>query len=130
MIRKRLDELAQEFALIDQDDVFHYLVDRGEKFTDIPAWANDTNRVPGCVSRLWANIAVADGVVRARTRSDSILVDGTARVVAEIVDGVDPEVARQEMGELDRVPALLGLSSQRRNGLSNLITHIKKALSP
>lgn len=128
MIKERLDELAEQISLIDPDDVFHYLMDRGQRFSGVPEWANDTNRVPGCMSRLWANVDLVPTGIEITTCSDSLLVDGTARVVADIINGVPLEQARGSISELDRIPSLLGLSSQRRNGLANLIIRIRKEL--
>ena len=129
MIKNRMDELSDEISMIDPDDIFHYLIDRGKKFSGIPEWANNSNLVPGCMSRLWARTDICNSCVLIRTCSDSMLVDGTARVVSDILNGTPLEQARTEIGELDRLPALLGLSNQRRNGLANLIHQLKRDLS-
>ena len=128
MIKERIDNLVDDISVIDPDDLFQYLIDQGNKFRDIPDWASDANRVPGCMSRLWVKHEVIHRGLRFQTCSDSLIVDGAARIVTDIASGIPLDQARLEADELDRLPQILHLSMQRRNGMSNLINRVKQII--
>lgn len=128
MIKERIRNLVDDVSIIDPDDLFQYLMDRGERFRTVPSWASDANRIPGCMSRLWLEYHVTEQGLRFQTCSDSLMVDGTAKIVTDIVSDVPLAQARSEAGELDLLPQILNLSMQRRNGMSNLIGRVKQII--
>jgi cysteine desulfuration protein SufE len=125
MIKLRKEKLLEDLGYLEQDQIFEYLIDHGQRFSSQPEWASDANKVPGCISRLWVGHDMSKNSLIFKVCSDSRLVDGTARVIVSLVDGCNPGDVVDELDELDSMPSVLGLSMQRRNGTSYLISCIK-----
>lgn len=125
MIKERKESLIEDLSYLDQDQIFEYIVDLGQKFTRQPEWASDDTKIPGCTSKLWLKHNVIAGNVTFETCSDSRIVDGTARLLISLVNNCCPADIVVELDELDSLPSVIGLSSQRRNGTSYLIARIK-----
>ena len=125
MLKERKQSLLEDLSFLDPDQIFEFLIDQGRRFEGKPDWASDSNKVPGCISNLWLVHNLDDKLLHFDVCSDSRLVDGTARILVSLVDGCSPAQLVSELDELDSLPTVLGLSSQRRNGTSYLISRIK-----
>lgn len=80
---------------------------------------NETNLVPGCVSRVWLVGAGDAGIMRFRADADSAMVKGLVALAWEIADGqtiADLSAAPDEPGFLAALGLETQLSPTRLNG--------------
>jgi cysteine desulfuration protein SufE len=79
----------------------------------------ETNRVQGCVSRVWLVAEMDGGRCRFRMDAESPLVRGLVGMLCGIYDGATPEeVVREEPVAMEETGLLRNLSPTRQNGLA------------
>ncbi len=87
----------------------------------------DSNLVPGCQSRVWLIASCEGGKLTISLDSDSSLVKGLARLIADVYQGVAPAAAAAyETDLLQQLNILATLSPTRQNGLANVIAAIRR----
>lgn len=126
-----LDDLVEEFEFLgDWGEQCRYLIELGEQLPDLPESEKvETNRVVGCLSRVWLvpDSRTDRDHVWFRAKSDGRLVDGLIVIVGLLFNGKSP----REILETDvRAPfKKLGLEShlaiQRRNGLQAMVERVR-----
>ncbi|MCA9091003.1 MAG: SufE family protein [Planctomycetaceae bacterium] len=129
-----LDELYEEFDFLpDWEDRCDFLIDLG---MELPKLSSDEkiepNRVHGCQSMVWLVTELDDSgdepVLRVRANSDAMIVNGLIAVLLAIYDGKTPrEVLDADAAEIfKRLELDRHLSSQRKNGLSGMVTRLRQ----
>jgi cysteine desulfuration protein SufE len=108
-----LDTLAADMELVpDPRERLAALVRWGQHAPELPASEHaDALRVAGCISRVWLDARIADGVMHIRLAADSPMVRGLAGITARLADGHPAAVL-----------AVADLNWPRRLGLDREIT--------
>ncbi len=87
----------------------------------------ETNLVQGCQSRVWVVAREQQGKLALALSSDSVLVQGLARFVADLYHGSDlQEAAAFQASLLEQVKITETLSPTRQNGIASLTSTIRR----
>jgi cysteine desulfuration protein SufE len=87
----------------------------------------ESNRIQGCVSRVWIVAALENRRCRFRTDADSTLIRGLATLICEVYDEATPEeILTQEANILDALHLTDHLSPTRRHGLEQVHRAIRE----
>ena len=128
-----LETIVSDFDLLDEwEDRYRYIIDLGKDLDALPESAqSDANKVQGCVSQVWLETSVGEGVdpvIRFVGTSDAHIVRGLVALVLAIYSGKQAS----EIISIDALEILgsLGLdqhlSPQRSNGLKAMVQRIKR----
>ena len=104
------------------------MIELGRELPPFPESARtDANKVRGCVSQVWIEDGLDNGVIRLIGDSDSHLVKGLVAIAAALYDGKTPADAlavdaRAVFGELGLEQHL---TPQRSNGVRAMIDRIR-----
>ncbi len=88
-IRSRLEKLINTLGFLpDSDERLRYLISLGRKFPPMDeALKTDDRLLPGCMSRLWIEGAVVDGLCRFQMDADASISKGIAAAVCGLYEG-------------------------------------------
>jgi cysteine desulfuration protein SufE len=98
-----LDEFVDIFELLgDWDQRYQYLIELGEKLPPMPdELKTDANKVRGCMSEVWIDAEVQDGVVRFHGDSDTSVIKGILALLIRLCDGLSASRIQQlDMDEI------------------------------
>ena len=127
MIIERIKQMGDDLAMLQGHDRLQYLVDKAKEVEPLPdAAKTEANRIHGCASKLWI-IGGADkeNKMRYRVDADAFITKGTAKVVTDLVNGVErSEVATLTVESFTALGIKELLTVQRQNGLGQLIDRI------
>ncbi|SDD21757.1 cysteine desulfuration protein SufE [Sphingomonas sp. YR710] len=124
-----LDDIYEEYALLDADDRYRQLIDLGRALEPMPdALKTDATLVRGCSAAVWVYPTVLDdGRLHFLADSNAAITKGIIALVLQTVQDRTPA----EIRDLD-IPALLApfdlksqLSSNRTQGIPNMIALIQ-----
>lgn len=129
-----IDALIDDFEFLDDwDDRYRYVIELGKALAPYPEdKRTDANKVQGCVSQVWLDCtrsADADGVrLDYHGDSDAMIVKGLIAILlafyagktATEIQSMDPEPLFDRIGLRDH------LTAQRSNGLSSMVSRIKR----
>jgi cysteine desulfuration protein SufE len=124
-----LDDIYEEYALLDADDRYRQLIDLGRALEPMPdALKTDATLVRGCSAAVWVYPTVLDdGRLHFLADSNAAITKGIIALVLQTVQDRAPA----EIRHLD-IPALLApfdlksqLSSNRTQGIPNMIALIQ-----
>lgn len=124
-----LDDIYEEYALLDADDRYRQLIDLGRALEPMPdALKTDATLVRGCSAAVWVYpTALGDGRLHFLADSNAAITKG---IIALVLQTVQDRTAA-EIRDLD-IPALLApfdlksqLSSNRTQGIPNMIALIQ-----
>ena len=120
-------ELVEEFAIFeDWMGRYEYVIDLGKDLPDFPEeWQTEANRIKGCQSQVWLNMALDDGKLHIDGTSDASIVAGLVAIVLRVYSGQTPQAI------LDAKPDFIAdigftdhLSPTRSNGLHAMLRAI------
>ena len=128
-----LETIVSDFDLLDEwEDRYRYIIDLGKDLDALPESAqSDANKVQGCVSQVWLETSVGEGVdpvIRFVGTSDAHIVRGWVGLVLANYS----RKRASEIISIDKLEILgsLGLdqhlSPQRSNGLKAMVQRIKR----
>ncbi|MCB1122380.1 MAG: SufE family protein [Verrucomicrobiae bacterium] len=126
IIEKR-DRIIEEMSLFDDSyERFAYVIEKGKKAEGLPEeYKTEAFRIEGCMSNLYLVPEFKDGLCYYRSDSDSPITQGVANLLCELYSGHTPdEVLSVDPVFLSEVGITQHLSSNRRNGLSNVTAKI------
>jgi len=129
-IKEIEQNLIDDFALLDNwEEKYEYLIEMGQALPEMdPALKTDDRLVQGCQSSVWFDINCKDGNLVFTADSDSLIVKGMVAVLNEILNGQPAEdVLQADMSFFDTLGLWQHISSQRSNGLTSMMGHIKQA---
>lgn len=114
--------IAQLSIVEDAQERLALVVDRVRKLPPMcEAERIESNRVQGCVSRVWLVGTVVNGRCRFRLDADSTLVKGLAALICDVYEGTSPEdTIAFEPTILDALHLTDQLSPTRRHGLAQV----------
>jgi len=112
----------------DREHVLGYIMDLGKGAEKVPEdCLIDTFRVDGCMSQLWVVPEFREGLCYYRSESDSLMVKGMASLLCDFYSEAKPdEIIANDASFLSEVGISDHLTSNRRNGLSNLVSTIQR----
>lgn len=125
------DTIQDEWeAALDWDDRYAQLIDLGRKLPPMdPALKTAATRVPGCSANVWV-YPVADGDrLLFQADSDAAITKGIVALVVAMAEGktADAVLATDFEGSIDRLGLRRHLSSNRTQGLPNMISRVREA---
>ena len=124
----KIQQWAEELDLFDDVmDQYQMLIDMAKKPTTLPEeLRSDDKLVSGCISSIWVDVGSVDNKTRIYYDSDAMITKGVTHVICDCFDDLPLDEAKQIRRDDFEVLALEGiLSSNRRNGLSSLISTLQ-----
>lgn len=126
-----LDDLYADYDLLEADDRYRLLIDLGRALEPMPdALKTDATLVRGCSASVWLYpVAQADGRLHFLADSNAAITKGiVALVLLAVQDRLPAEILAQDIeGELARFDLARQLSSNRTQGLPNMIALIRES---
>ena len=124
-----LNDILDEYELLDREDRYRLLIDLGRKLEPMPdALKTDATMVRGCSASVWVYPTVVDGRLHVLADSNAAITKG---IVALILSAVQDRPAA-EVANLDIDQALAPfelrkhLSANRTQGVPNMIALVKQ----
>jgi cysteine desulfuration protein SufE len=125
-------EIEENLSFLeDWEDRYRYLIELGRMLPPLPdAARTDANKVRGCASQVWLDVAARGegpaAIMRFAGDSDAHIVKGLVALALALYDGKPAaEVARTDaFSVLERFSLKEHLSSQRSNGFRSLVDRI------
>ena len=123
-------QLIDDFNLLDTwEERYDYLIELGQNLPEMPdALKTDLNLVRGCQSSVWFDIRCEQGRLWFQADSDSLIVKGMAAILTQVLNGRPAsEVLQFDLTLFETLGLWRHVSSQRTNGLTAMVTHLKAA---
>jgi cysteine desulfuration protein SufE len=127
-----LETIISDFDLLeDWEDRYRYIIDLGKELEPLADSAmTDMNRVQGCVSQVWLETSVGDGIdppISYRGTSDAHIVRGLVALILAVYSGKKAsEILLTDATEILKSLGLdQHLSPQRSNGLKAMVQRIR-----
>ena len=123
-------ELIENFNLLETwEEKYDYLIELGQELPPMdPAQKTEENRVKGCQSSVWFDITCKDGKLYFDADSDSLIVKGLVAILHQLLNGQPAEVfADVNLSLFETLGFWRHLSSQRSNGLTAMVAHLRAA---
>ena len=124
-----LNDVLDEFELLDSEDRYRLLIDLGRQLEPMPeALKTDATKVRGCSASVWVYPTVAEGRLHFLADSNAAITKG---IVALILAAVQDKPA-SEVANLDVAAALAPfelrkhLSANRTQGVPNMIELVRE----
>lgn len=124
----RLDEIYEDYELLEGEDRYRLLIDLGRKLEPMPdALKTDATKVRGCSASVWVYPTTADGRLHFLADSNAAITKGiVALVLSAVQDRPAREVAEADIAaELAPFELSRQLSANRTQGIPNMIALIK-----
>jgi len=84
--------MAELGSIQNAQERFAFVVRRGREYPGLPAESKvESNRLDGCLARVWLVSKYDGGACRFQVDSDSAIVKGIAVILCELCDGLTPE---------------------------------------
>ena len=119
-----LDEILEDYQLVDAEDRYRLLIDLGRQLEPMPdALKTDATKVPGCSASVWVYPTVANDRLHFLADSNAAITKGiVALVLSAVQDKPAADVARMDVAA-ELAPFELGkhLSANRTQGVPNMI---------
>lgn len=123
-------ELIENFDLLETwEEKYDYLIELGQELPPMePAQKTEENRVKGCQSSVWFDITCQAGKLYFDADSDSLIVKGLVAILHQLLNGQPVEsFADVNLTVFETLGFWRHLSSQRSNGLTAMVAHLKAA---
>jgi len=127
-IQELQKDLSDDFALLaNWEEKYEYLIEMG---MDMPAMNPeskvDENLVKGCQSSVWFDVKCQDGIMVFEADSDSLVVKGMVAMLYKLLNNQPAkEVLEAELSVFEELGLWRHISSQRSNGLTAMVAHLK-----
>ncbi len=129
-MQETIQQLIDDFNLLQTgNEKFDYLIDLGQSMLEMDtALKNECTLVRGCQSNVWISSHCEDDKLFIQADSDSLIVKGIAAMLVQILSGqpVD-EILKADFKFIEEIGLWRQLSSQRGNGLTAMLAHIRFA---
>jgi len=123
-------ELIDNFNLLETwEEKYDYLIELGQELVPMdPTQKTEENRVKGCQSSVWFDITCKDGRLYFDADSDSLIVKGLVAILHQLLNGQPVEsFADVNLTVFETLGFWRHLSSQRSNGLTAMVAHLRAA---
>ena len=124
-----LDDILDEYQLLDGEDRYRLLIDLGRKLEPMPdALKTDATKVRGCSASVWVYPTTADGRLHFLADSNAAITKGiVALILSAVQDKPADAVARMDISEaLAPFDLRRQLSANRTQGVPNMIALIRE----
>lgn len=124
------NNLIEDFELLENwEEKYEFLVEMGQNMPTMdPTLKTEERLVKGCQSSVWFDIHCEDGRMHFSADSDSLVVKGMVAVLEIILnDQPATEVLKADLGFFETLGLWRHISSQRSNGLTAMMGHLKQA---
>ena len=121
-------DLSDDFSLLaNWEEKYEYLIEMG---MDMPAMKPenkvDENLVRGCQSSVWFDVNCQDGMMVFEADSDSLVVKGMVAILYKLFNHQPAkDVLEADLNLFEELGLWRHLSSQRSNGLTAMVAHLK-----
>lgn len=129
-IKEIEQDLIADFNLLDNwEEKYEYLIEMGQDLPEMdPNLKTEDRLVKGCQSSVWFDIHCQDRRLVFSADSDSLIVKGMVAVLNEMLNGQPAEeVLTADLDFFETLGLWRHISSQRSNGLTAMMKHIKQA---
>lgn len=124
-------EIEDEWeAALDWDERYAFLIDLGRNLPPMDAaLKTEATRVRGCSANVWVYPLMDGEVLRFQADSDAAITRGIVALVVAMADGKPPAdvLATDFEGVIDRLGLRQHLSSNRTQGLPDMIARVREA---
>ena len=127
-IKEIQDQIVEEFDIFDSwMDKYEYLIELGKSVPVIDEInKTDDNIIKGCQSKVWLHAQENDGIVEFSADSDAIITKGIVSLLIRTFSNQKPlDIINANLDFIDKIGLRQHLSSNRANGLNNMIKKIK-----
>ena len=127
-IKEIQDQIVEEFDIFDSwMDKYEYLIELGKSVPVIDDInKTDDNIIKGCQSKVWLHAQENDGIVEFSADSDAIITKGIVSLLIRTFSNQKPlDIINANLDFIDKIGLRQHLSSNRANGLNNMIKKIK-----
>ena len=125
------EEIVDTLGFFDTwEDRYRYIIDLGKELPAMPeAQHTDDRLVRGCQSKVWIDVAHADGRLQFAVDSDAFIVKGLLGVVLAAYNNRTPQeiIDFDVEGYFESLALLNHLSPTRGNGLRAMVKQIRDA---
>ena len=124
-----LQDVFEEFELLDGEDRYRLLIDLGRRLEPMPdALKTDATKVPGCSASVWVYPTIKDDRLHFLADSNAAITKGiVALILSAVQDKAAAEVARMDVAEaLAPFELRKHLSANRTQGVPNMIALIRE----
>jgi cysteine desulfuration protein SufE len=125
-----LEDIYEDYDLLDGEDRYRLLIDLGRQLEPMPdALKTDATKVRGCSASVWVYpTSTADGRLHFLADSNAAITKGiVALVLAAVQDKPASEVAQMDVtGALEPFELRKHLSANRTQGVPNMIALVKQ----
>ena len=124
-----LNEVYEEFELLDGEDRYRLLIDLGRQLEPMPeALKTDSSKVRGCSASVWVYPTASEGRLHFLADSNAAITKGiVALILSAVQDKPAAEVAKMDVAEaLARFELRKHLSANRTQGVPNMIALVKQ----
>jgi cysteine desulfuration protein SufE len=124
-----LNEILEDYELLDGEDRYRLLIDLGRELEPMPdALKTDATKVRGCSASVWVYPTVKDGRLHFLADSNAAITKGiVALILSAVQDKPASEVAPMDVAEaLAPFELRKHLSANRTQGVPNMIALIKQ----
>ena len=121
---------AEWDAALDWDERYALLIDLGRKLPPMDAALKTAaTKVPGCSANVWVYPLETQGLLRFQADSDAAITKGIVALVVLMAEGKSAAdvLATDFEGAIDRLGLRQHLSSNRTQGLPNMISRVREA---
>ena len=128
----KIQDWAEELDLFDDVmDQYQLLIDMAKKPTTLPEeLRSDDKLVSGCISSIWVDVGAVDNKTKIYYDSDAMITKGVTHVICDCFNDLSIDDAKKIQREDFEALSLEGiLSSNRRNGLSSLISTLQHKIA-
>jgi cysteine desulfuration protein SufE len=124
-----LNDILEEFQLVDAEDRYRLLIDLGRQLEPMPdALKTDATKVRGCSASVWVYPAASEGRLHFLADSNAAITKGIVALgLSAVQDKPASEVARMDVAQL-LAPFDLSkhLSANRTQGVPNMIALVQQ----
>jgi cysteine desulfuration protein SufE len=124
-----LDDILEEYRLVDAEDRYRLLIDLGRQLEPMPeALKTDATKVRGCSASVWVYPTVNESRLHFLADSNAAITKGiVALVLSAVQDKTAAEVARLDVGQaLAPFELSKHLSANRIQGVPNMIALVRQ----
>jgi cysteine desulfuration protein SufE len=122
--------LIDDFALLENwEERYDYLIELGQNLPPMdPELKTDDNKVHGCQSSVWFAISCDNGLISFQADSDSLIIKGIVAILQMLLSGQPATaVEHADLTIFNTLGLWKHLSSQRSNGVTAMLSHLKAA---
>ena len=124
-----LNDIFEDYSLLDGEDRYRLLIDLGRALEPMPdALKTDATKVPGCSASVWVYPTAENGRLKFLADSNAAITKGIVALILAAVQGksADDVAAMDVTAALAPFELKKHLSANRTQGVPNMIALVKR----